>query len=102
MRVFKYKKRELAKVLKYYLERNTMKKLLPISSITLAILSLLDNFLSFLPYGYMELPIIATVLAVMSIFWTKYKRSSWVAFGISLIALAVTIYFYYFPEVIPY
>ena len=79
-----------------------MKKLLPISRITLAILSLLDNFLSFLPYGYTELPIIATVLAVMSILWTKYKCSSWVAFGISLVALAVTIYFYYFPEVIPY
>lgn len=79
-----------------------MRKLLPVTSIAIASVSLIDSFLSFLPYGYMELPKIAIVLALISILWTKNRHSSWIAFGLSLIALAVTMYVYYFPTVIPY
>lgn len=79
-------------------------KLLPVISLIISIISLLDNFLIFISYGHTYLSIIAIILAILSFFYNQQSRKdlSWIALGISLVSLAVTIYFYYHPIVIPY
>ncbi len=79
-------------------------KFLPVLSLMISIISLLDNFLIFISYGHVYLSIIAVILAILSFFYNQQKRKdlSWVALGLSLVSLAVTIYFYYHSVVIPY
>ncbi|MGG6838185.1 UNVERIFIED_CONTAM: hypothetical protein KB581_03805 [Streptococcus canis] len=79
-------------------------KLLPIISLVLSFISLIDHFMLFIAYGYIYLPIIAIIIAVLSIFYNceNRKNLTWIALGVSLLALAVAFYFYYHPRIVPY
>lgn len=46
-------------------------KLLPVISLIISIISLLDNFLIFISYGHAYLSIIAIILAILSFFITS-------------------------------
>ncbi|MGT2934631.1 hypothetical protein ACVR0P_01755 [Streptococcus castoreus] len=82
----------------------TEKKLLPAISLILSMVSILDSFLIFIPYEYVQLSLIASVTSILSIFYNRKNRKifSWLALGVSLIALAIAIYFHYYPIAIPY
>ncbi|VTS17965.1 hypothetical protein [Streptococcus dysgalactiae] len=79
-------------------------KLLPSISLVLSFISLLDHFMLFIAYGYIYLPIIAVIIAILSIFYNfeNRKNLTWLALGVSLLVLAVAVYFYYYLRIIPY
>ncbi|MDV5977936.1 UNVERIFIED_CONTAM: hypothetical protein KB574_10080 [Streptococcus canis] len=79
-------------------------KLLPTISLVLSFISLLDHFTPFIAYGYIYLPIVAVIIAILSIFYNfeNRKNITGLALVVSLLALAVAFYFYYYPRIIPY
>ncbi|BBB88947.1 TPA: hypothetical protein ACISQ0_000085 [Streptococcus pyogenes] len=80
------------------------KKVLPVLSMVVSFVCLLDHIFFFVTYSYLYLPLVASSLALISLVQNKDRQKVWSLAGLVLAAIAVAVvaYAYYDPTVIPY
>ncbi|HEQ9110692.1 TPA: hypothetical protein ACQOF1_000653 [Streptococcus pyogenes] len=80
------------------------KKVLPVLSMVVSFVCLLDHIFFFTTYSYLYLPLVASSLALISLVQNKDRQKVWSLAGLVLAAIAVAVvaYAYYDPTVIPY
>ncbi|HFK6119703.1 hypothetical protein [Streptococcus pyogenes] len=80
------------------------KKVLPVLSMVVSFVCLLDHIFFFTTYSYLYLPLVASSLALIGLVQNKGRQKVWSLAGLILAVLAVAVvaYAYYDPTVIPY